>query len=176
MEAADQLLKVGRINKLHRSFGGGLGKGCRMTCWRCASQRLRDKRFGVIPDLTTLGKIIGGGMPVGAYGGKKEIMDFVSPAGPVYQAGTLSGNPIAMAAGLAMLRHLDSHPEVYAQLESIGNQLCSGIKNINTNLGFDYTLNQLGSMYSLFFTSAPVTDFESAKKSNMFFPVIFMTQ
>jgi glutamate-1-semialdehyde 2,1-aminomutase len=105
-------------------------------------------------------------MPVGAYGGKKEIMDFVSPAGPVYQAGTLSGNPIAMAAGLAMLRHLDTHPEVYARLETIGNQLCAGIKEINASLGLDYTLNQLGSMYSLFFTSAPVTDFESAKKSD----------
>jgi glutamate-1-semialdehyde 2,1-aminomutase len=93
-------------------------------------------------------------------------MDFVSPAGPVYQAGTLSGNPIAMAAGLAMLRHLDTHPEVYARLETIGNQLWAGIKGINASLGLDYTLNQLGSMYSLFFTSAPVTDFESAKKSD----------
>jgi glutamate-1-semialdehyde 2,1-aminomutase len=136
-----------------------------MTGFRLAKGGAQE-RFGVIPDLTTLGKIIGGGMPVGAYGGKKEIMDFVSPAGPVYQAGTLSGNPIAMAAGLAMLRHLDTHPEVYARLETIGNQLCAGIKGINASLGLDYTLNQLGSMYSLFFTSAPVTDFESAKKSD----------
>ncbi|MFZ9235597.1 MAG: glutamate-1-semialdehyde 2,1-aminomutase [Algoriphagus sp.] len=136
-----------------------------MTGFRLAKGGAQE-RFGVIPDLTTLGKIIGGGMPVGAYGGKKEIMDFVSPAGPVYQAGTLSGNPIAMAAGLAILRHLDSHPEVYARLETIGNELCNGIKEINASLGLDYSLNHLGSMYSLFFTSASVTDFESAKKSD----------
>lgn len=136
-----------------------------MTGFRLAKGGAQE-RFGVIPDLTTLGKIIGGGMPVGAYGGKKEIMDFVSPAGPVYQAGTLSGNPIAMAAGLAMLRHLDTHPEVYASLETIGNKLCAGINEINAKLGLAYTLNQVGSMYSLFFTTTPVTDFESAKHSD----------
>jgi glutamate-1-semialdehyde 2,1-aminomutase len=136
-----------------------------MTGFRLAKGGAQE-RFGVIPDLTTLGKIIGGGMPVGAYGGKKEIMDFVSPAGPVYQAGTLSGNPIAMAAGLAMLRHLDTHPEVYTRLEAIGEELTAGITRINSSLGLDYTLNKLGSMYSLFFTASPVTDFESAKKSD----------
>ena len=124
--------------------------------------------YKIKPDLTTLGKIIGGGMPVGAYGGKKEIMDFVSPAGPVYQAGTLSGNPIAMAAGLAMLHHLDTHPEIYDRLEDIGEELTAGINSINSTLGLDYTLNKLGSMYSLFFTSVPVTDFESAKKHCFF--------
>lgn len=85
-------------------------------------------RCGVIPDMTTLGKIIGGGLPVGAYGGKREIMDCVSPAGPVYQAGTLSGNPIAMAAGYAMLNHLNQNPSVYEQLEQTGETLVAGLR------------------------------------------------
>ncbi len=122
--------------------------------------------FGIKPDLTTLGKIIGGGMPVGAYGGKKEIMDFVSPLGPVYQAGTLSGNPIAMTAGLAMLRFLNSHPEVYTYLDSITNYVTSGISKSLNELGLPYTINQIGSMYSLFFTGEKVRDFASAKTSD----------
>ncbi|MGY6523548.1 MAG: glutamate-1-semialdehyde 2,1-aminomutase [Mongoliitalea sp.] len=122
--------------------------------------------FGVTPDMTTLGKIIGGGMPVGAYGGKKEIMDCVSPAGPVYQAGTLSGNPIAMAAGLAMLNHLNEHAEVYTRLNEIGSKLNSGIQDSLDKLGLNYTINHLGSMYSLFFTDKEVFDFESAKHSD----------
>jgi glutamate-1-semialdehyde 2,1-aminomutase len=136
-----------------------------MTGFRLAKGGAQEL-FGVIPDMTTLGKIIGGGMPVGAYGGKKEIMEFVSPAGPVYQAGTLSGNPIAMAAGLTMLNYLNTHPEVYTRLNEIGNQLTSGISSINHRLGHDFTLNQLGSMYSLFFTEESVMDFETAKKSD----------
>jgi glutamate-1-semialdehyde 2,1-aminomutase len=136
-----------------------------MTGFRLAKGGAQEL-FGVTPDMTTLGKIIGGGMPVGAYGGKKEIMEFVSPAGPVYQAGTLSGNPIAMAAGLTMLNYLNSHPEVYTRLKEIGMQLASGIASINHRLGRDFTLNQLGSMYSLFFTEESVVDFETAKKSD----------
>jgi glutamate-1-semialdehyde 2,1-aminomutase len=136
-----------------------------MTGFRLAKGGAQE-RFGVTPDMTTMGKIIGGGMPVGAYGGKREIMEFVSPAGPVYQAGTLSGNPIAMAAGLTMLRHLDAHPEVYSRLEEIGMQLAAGISSINQKMGFDFTINQMGSMYSLFFTEEAVTDFESAKTSD----------
>lgn len=136
-----------------------------MTGFRLAKGGAQEL-FGVTPDLTTLGKIIGGGMPVGAYGGKKEIMDCVSPAGPVYQAGTLSGNPIAMAAGLAMLHHLNSHPEVYDRLNTIGSLLAEGIKQINEKLGMNYTVNQVGSMYSLFFTAEPVVDFETAKKAD----------
>ena len=123
-------------------------------------------RCSVIPDMTTMGKIIGGGMPVGAYGGKKEIMDCVSPAGPVYQAGTLSGNPIAMAAGIAMLTHLDSHPEVYHRLEEIGNTLTNGMKENLQKLGLNYTLNHVGSMFTLFFTDKPVNNFEDAKTSD----------
>lgn len=126
-----------------------------------------QERFGITPDLTTLGKIIGGGMPVGAYGGKAEIMNWVSPAGPVYQAGTLSGNPIAMAAGLAMLNYLNEHAEVYSRLEEAGTKLATGFKNSMEKLGLNYTLNQIGSMYTLFFTEQPVTDFPSAKSSDL---------
>src|SRR5690606_17624483 len=117
-------------------------------------------------DMTTLGKIIGGGMPVGAYGGKRELMEFVSPAGPVYQAGTLSGNPIAMAAGLTMLNYLNENPDTYAELDHIGSKLTEGIKSINQELGLNYTVNSKGSMYSLFFTDKPIYDFESAKTAD----------
>jgi len=136
-----------------------------MTGFRLAKGGAQEL-FGVTPDMTTLGKIIGGGMPVGAYGGKKEIMEFVSPAGPVYQAGTLSGNPIAMAAGLTMLKHLNQNPEVYTTLNNIGGKLVKGFQNSLDRLGLDYTINHLGSMYSLFFTDQHVYDFESAKNSD----------
>jgi len=136
-----------------------------MTGFRLAKGGAQE-RFGVTPDLTTLGKIIGGGMPVGAYGGKVEIMNCVSPQGPVYQAGTLSGNPIAMAAGLTMLHHLNNHPEVYTQLEATGNQIVSGIRSILDKLNLNYQINHIGSMYSLFFTDKPVIDFETAKTAD----------
>ena len=126
-----------------------------------------QERFGIKPDLTTLGKIIGGGMPVGAYGGKAEIMNWVSPLGPVYQAGTLSGNPIAMAAGLTMLNYLNEHPEVYSQLEVSGHKLVNGFTNSMKKLGLNYTINSVGSMYTLFFTEQQVTDFPSAKSSDL---------
>ncbi|MFT2008765.1 glutamate-1-semialdehyde 2,1-aminomutase [Pontibacter sp. 13R65] len=122
--------------------------------------------LGVTPDMTTLGKIIGGGMPVGAYGGKKELMDYVAPAGPVYQAGTLSGNPIAMSAGMAMLQHLKQSPETYQQLEQTTTNIVNGIKENMQKLGLKYTINQIGSMFSIFFTTEAVTDFESAKTSD----------
>ncbi|MCH7415334.1 glutamate-1-semialdehyde 2,1-aminomutase [Belliella sp. R4-6] len=136
-----------------------------MTGFRLAKGGAQEV-FGVTPDMTTLGKIIGGGMPVGAYGGKKEIMEFVSPAGPVYQAGTLSGNPIAMAAGLAMLHHLNSTPEVYTTLNSIGDKIVSGYRKSLDKLGLNYTINHIGSMFSLFFTDKEIFDFESAKHSD----------
>ena len=136
-----------------------------MTGFRLAKGGAQE-RFGVTPDMTTLGKIIGGGMPVGAYGGKAEIMNCVSPQGPVYQAGTLSGNPIAMAAGLTMLHHLNDHPEVYTQLEATGNQIVGGIRLILDKLNLNYQINHIGSMYSLFFTDTPVVDFETAKTSD----------
>ncbi|RNI28064.1 glutamate-1-semialdehyde-2,1-aminomutase [Rufibacter immobilis] len=137
-----------------------------MTGFRLARGGAQEL-FGVTPDMTTLGKIIGGGMPVGAYGGKLEIMNAVAPAGPVYQAGTLSGNPIAMSAGMAALTYLNEHPEVYTQLQHITDKLVSGTKQNMQQLGLNYTINQVGSMYSLFFTEQPVTDFASAKTSDL---------
>lgn len=123
--------------------------------------------FNVSPDLTALGKIIGGGMPVGAYGGKQEIMDYVSPDGPVYQAGTLSGNPVAMAAGMAMLNHLRTNNEkIYGALDDIAIRLAKGIKKQLDQLGLPYKINQIGSMMSLFFTSDAVYDFETAATSD----------
>jgi len=115
--------------------------------------------YGIVPDLTTLGKVIGGGLPVGAYGGRKDIMSKVAPAGPVYQAGTLSGNPLAVAAGLAMLRHLKGHPEIYAQLESRAAALCASAPK-------DVTVNRVGAMFTFFFHKGPVHDWESAKVSD----------
>ncbi len=123
--------------------------------------------FGVAPDLTTLGKIIGGGMPVGAYGGKREIMDFISPDGPVYQAGTLSGNPMAMAAGLAMLSYLKKNQkQVYNTLNQTTDKIVTGIRSELKRLGLPYQINRIGSMMSMFFTSQKVIDFESASSSD----------
>ena len=119
--------------------------------------------FGVQADLTTLGKIIGGGMPVGAYGGKKELMDFVSPVGPVYQAGTLSGNPVAMAAGLAMLNQIQNENGLYERLANITQRIEEGFQKNLDSLGLPYTMNRIGSMISIFFTDQEVTDFDSAK-------------
>jgi len=122
--------------------------------------------YNVQPDLTTLGKIIGGGLPVGAYGGKKEFMQMVAPAGPMYQAGTLSGNPLAMAAGLTMLRILHANKMIYKQLEQRSALFEEGIRDNLNKLGLGYTFNRIGSMYTLFFTSKPVTDYNSAKTSD----------
>jgi glutamate-1-semialdehyde 2,1-aminomutase len=118
-----------------------------------------QQRYGIKPDLTTLGKVIGGGLPVGAYGGRRDIMSQVAPAGPIYQAGTLSGNPLAVAAGLAMLRYLKAHPEVYTQLEERAAKLCAAAPS-------NLTVNRVGSMFTFFFTDQPVTDYESAKRSD----------
>jgi glutamate-1-semialdehyde 2,1-aminomutase len=136
-----------------------------MTGFRLARGGAQEY-LGITPDLTTLGKIIGGGLPVGAYGGRKEIMDYVSPEGPVYQAGTLSGNPIAMAAGIAILNHLNQTPEVYEILERTGEKIVNGIRHSLEKLGLPYKVNHIGSMYSLFFTGQKVTDFDSAKTSD----------
>jgi glutamate-1-semialdehyde 2,1-aminomutase len=122
--------------------------------------------FNIKPDLTTLGKIIGGGLPVGAYGGKKEIMDVVSPAGPVYQAGTLSGNPLAMAAGIAMLNYLKANPATYTYLDEVTTRIARGLKSEWESAGFNYTVNQVGSMFTLFFTESKVIDFNTAKTSD----------
>ncbi len=122
--------------------------------------------FGIKPDLTTFGKIIGAGLPVGAYGGREDIMRTVSPDGPVYQAGTLSGNPLAMAAGLAQLKVLDRQRGLYRQLENNGRLLESGVKKNIKKLGLSYRINRAGSMFTLFFTNQDVRDFKSALTSD----------
>ncbi|HLH40243.1 MAG TPA: glutamate-1-semialdehyde 2,1-aminomutase [Bryobacteraceae bacterium] len=116
-----------------------------------------QQRFGITPDLTTLGKIIGGGLPMAAYGGRAEVMKRVAPLGPVYQAGTLSGNPLAVAAGLAILRFLLAHPDIYQQLETRAAELCASPPPA-------VTVNRAGSMFTFFFTDRPVTDWESARR------------
>lgn len=108
--------------------------------------------YGVMPDLTTLGKIIGGGLPVGAYGGRKDIMDMLAPIGPVYQAGTLSGNPLAMAAGIAMLTLIRDTPDFYSELERKAGNLEAGLRNNLTSTGVNAVINRVGSMMTLFFT------------------------
>jgi glutamate-1-semialdehyde 2,1-aminomutase len=121
--------------------------------------------FGQRPDLTVLGKVVGGGLPVGAYGGRADIMRKLMPAGPVFQAGTLSGNPLAMAAGLATLRELREHPP-YARLEELGQKLESGLREAASSAGVPHRVQRVGSMWTLFFNAAAVTDYESAKKSD----------
>lgn len=122
--------------------------------------------YGIDADLTTYGKIIGGGMPVGAYGGKREIMEVVSPVGNVYQAGTLSGNPVAMAAGLAQLTYLNEHPEVYDKLSKMGELLYGGMKKMCEEKKLPYQVNAAGSLGCMFFAPEPVVDYDSAKKSD----------
>ncbi|MEN6520816.1 MAG: glutamate-1-semialdehyde 2,1-aminomutase [Armatimonadota bacterium] len=124
-----------------------------------------QKRFGVMPDLTTMGKIIGGGLPMGAYGGRCDIMEFVAPSGPVYQAGTLSGNPLAVAAGIEMLKMLQD-PGIYDRLDENGSMLAKGLANAAASAGVDVRINAVGSMSTLFFTDKEVTDYESAKTSD----------
>ena len=118
-----------------------------------------QQRFGIHPDMTTIGKIIGGGLPMAAYGGRADIMKKVAPVGPIYQAGTLSGNPLAVAAGLAMLRHLVANPEVYDILEARGAQLTAWVPP-------GVTVNRVGSMFTFFFTPDPVTDWPTAERSD----------
>jgi glutamate-1-semialdehyde 2,1-aminomutase len=123
--------------------------------------------YGIKPDLTTMGKIIGGGLPVGGYGGPAEIMNLVAPLGPMYQAGTLSGNPLAMAAGIAALRHLkENRDKIYPQLEKLSAQLVDGITSAAKDKGVQLCSNRVGSMFTWFFQPGPVTDWTSASKSD----------
>ncbi|MEI7830310.1 MAG: glutamate-1-semialdehyde 2,1-aminomutase [Prolixibacteraceae bacterium] len=123
--------------------------------------------FGILPDLTTLGKIIGGGLPVGAYGGRKEIMEMMAPVGPVYQAGTLSGNPLAMAAGIAMLSMIDETKDLYSEMERKAAKLENGILGNLRSTGVKGVVNRVGSMMTLFFTEAPqVTNLDEAMTSD----------
>lgn len=122
--------------------------------------------YGVTPDLTTYGKIIGAGMPVGAYGGRRDVMEMVAPAGPVYQAGTLSGNPIAMAAGLTQLKILQSEPEIYQKLADMGERLYGQMKDHIREHQIPCQVNHIQSLGCLFFTAEPVTDYASAKTAD----------
>jgi glutamate-1-semialdehyde 2,1-aminomutase len=124
-----------------------------------------QERFGVLPDLTTLGKIIGGGLPVGAFGGRREIMETVAPLGSTYQAGTLSGNPLAMAAGIAALRAL-SEPGVYERLEKLAHDVAEGLTKAASQGDHPFTLNQVGPMMTLFFCAGPVRSFADAKQAD----------
>ncbi|HEX8720979.1 MAG TPA: glutamate-1-semialdehyde 2,1-aminomutase [Pyrinomonadaceae bacterium] len=135
-----------------------------MTGFRLARGGAQEL-YGVTPDLTTLGKIIGGGLPVGAYGGRRDLMEQVAPAGPVYQAGTLSGNPLAMTAGLAVLRRLRD-ASVYERLEEAGRRLTEGLAAAAREAGVETVTNRVGSMFTTFFTDSEVTDWPSAAKSD----------
>jgi glutamate-1-semialdehyde 2,1-aminomutase len=136
-----------------------------MTGFRLALGGVQELS-GVKPDLTTLGKIIGGGLPVGAYGGRAEIMDMIAPLGPVYQAGTLSGNPLAMAAGLATVRYLAAHPEIYSQLSQRASILVDGVLQAAKRKSIPLSANQVGSMFTWFFQSGNVVDWQTAEKSD----------
>lgn len=137
-----------------------------MTGFRLAFGGAQE-RFRIKPDLTTLGKIIGGGLPVGAYGGRADIMNHVAPLGPVYQAGTLSGNPLAMAAGLATIRQLREHrADYYARLESASAKLADGIVAVAKSAGVPLTCNRVGSMFTWFFTDAEVRDWTTAERAD----------
>lgn len=122
--------------------------------------------YGVTPDLTTFGKIIGAGMPVGAYGGRREIMELVSPVGSVYQAGTLSGNPVAMAAGICQLKLLQAHPEIYDRINQLGEQLRQGMQKLTERYELPCQVTGVGSLSCLFFTPEPVTDYATAKTAD----------
>jgi glutamate-1-semialdehyde 2,1-aminomutase len=122
--------------------------------------------YDVKPDLTCLGKIVGGGLPVGAFGGRRDIMQLVAPLGPVYQAGTLSGNPLAMAAGIATLDAIAAQPGAYTQLDLLGEQLESGLKSASLAANIPLTVNRVGSMLTAFFTDQPVNDYASAKRAD----------
>jgi len=121
--------------------------------------------YGIEPDLSTFGKVIGGGLPVGAYGGRKDLMELIAPAGPIYQAGTLSGNPLAMRAGIATLELLDE-PGAYERLESTSAKLAEGLRKVMKDAGLKTTLNRVGSMMTTFFTEFPVTDYATAATSD----------
>ncbi len=136
-----------------------------MTGFRLAKGGAQEL-YGIKPDLTTLGKIIGGGLPVGAYGGKKELMQMIAPAGPVYQAGTLSGNPLAMTAGFETLKIIYEDKKFYKKLNAKADYLSNGIREVMKKNGRNFVLNSVGSMFTLFFTEKKVTDYASAKTSD----------
>ncbi|HXG24261.1 MAG TPA: aminotransferase class III-fold pyridoxal phosphate-dependent enzyme, partial [Chthonomonadales bacterium] len=154
-----------KLRELTRQSGAVLIFDEVITGFRLARGGAQE-RYGVTPDMTTLGKVIGGGLPMGAYGGKREIMDCVAPVGPVYQAGTLSGNPLAVAAGLETLKMIEEDPGVYARLEQRGARIAEGLREAAQAAGVPATVNQVGSIFTLFFTEGPVTDYASARRSD----------
>jgi glutamate-1-semialdehyde 2,1-aminomutase len=153
------------VQKLCQHYGALLIFDEVMTGFRLSASGYQGLS-GIQPDLTTLGKIIGGGLPVGAYGGRAEIMDMIAPSGPVYQAGTLSGNPLATTAGLAMLNLITDNPGIYSTLASRGIDLKQALAADLKELGLNYTINQIGSMFTLFFTDKEVNNFDDAKTSD----------
>ncbi len=136
-----------------------------MTGFRLAKGGVQEL-YGVAADIVTFGKVIGGGLPVGAFGAREEIMNYLAPVGPVYQAGTLSGNPLAMAAGLAMLTELNTRPEIFTTLGEKTEYLHKGITRVLSENGVVHTINRVGSMISVHFSETPVTDFETAANAN----------
>ena len=152
------------VRKLTRDHGALLIFDEVMTGFRVARGGAQE-RYGITPDITTLGKIIGGGLPVGAYGGSREIMNHIAPAGPIYQAGTLSGNPLSMTAGLVTLRRLRDK-SVYERLERSSEKLCAGLSAAAKEAGVSTITNRVGSMWTSFFTGEAVVDWDSANKSD----------
>ena len=152
---------LGRLRELCTASGAVLIFDEVMTGFRVALGGAQSL-YGVTPDMTTLGKVIGGGLPIGAFGGRKEIMECVAPLGAVYQAGTLSGNPLAVAGGLAMLRHLRDHPEVYCHVETQGSRLQAGVMEAASAAGVTLTSNRVGSMLTFFFTGSEVRSWDEA--------------
>jgi glutamate-1-semialdehyde 2,1-aminomutase len=146
------------LRRITRQYGALLIFDEVMTGFRL-SRGGAQQLYGVTPDLTTLGKILGGGLPIAAYGGRTDIMNKVAPVGPVYQAGTLSGNPLAVTAGVAMLRHIEAHPEIYDTMERAAAELTSGVPD-------GVTVNRVGSMFTFFFQGGPVRNYEDAKRSD----------
>lgn len=136
-----------------------------MTGFRIARGGVQEWK-NIKADIVTFGKVIGGGLPVGAFAARNEIMDYLAPVGPVYQAGTLSGNPLAMAAGLAMLTELNQRPEIYESLANKTRYLHMGMAKVLSERGIPHTMNRAGSMFSVFFSESPVTDFKSAAEAN----------
>jgi len=153
------------LRELTQQYGALLVFDEVMTGFRIAYGGAQEK-FGVTPDLTTLGKVIGGGLPVGAYGGRAEIMKMVAPAGPVYQAGTLSGNPLAMTAGIKTLELL-SRPGTYAQLDQLTGKLINGLLSAAQEFGHPVCGGHISGMFGLFFTAGPVTNYEQAKAADL---------
>jgi glutamate-1-semialdehyde 2,1-aminomutase len=152
------------VRKLTRDHGALLIFDEVMTGFRVARGGAQE-RYGITPDITTLGKIIGGGLPVGAYGGSRDIMNNIAPAGAIYQAGTLSGNPLSMTAGLVTLRRLRDE-SVYDRLEAASKRLCEGLTDAAAEAGVETITNRVGSMWTSFFTNEPVVDWDSANKSD----------